>query len=106
MSEDDEPCTCCEGTGITIQTERRCACQPPEIKCSSVMSVDGATLTVRRSGYCQENGSGYFVLDENDVDWKPHDERDGHYLEVKLAPSEMIELRDFLNREFPPESTK
>ncbi len=29
MSQDDEPCTCCKGTGITIQTERRCACQPP-----------------------------------------------------------------------------
>lgn len=26
---DDEPeCTCCGGTGITYQTERRCACQP------------------------------------------------------------------------------
>jgi hypothetical protein len=26
---DDTPCTCCGGTGWTIQTERRCACQPP-----------------------------------------------------------------------------
>jgi hypothetical protein len=69
------------------------------------MAVDGASLTVRRSGYGHENGSGYFVFDENDVQWQPHDEREGHYLEVKLARSEMIELRDFLNREFPPEST-
>jgi hypothetical protein len=26
--EDDPPCTCCGGTGVTYQTERRCACQP------------------------------------------------------------------------------
>lgn len=25
----DPICTCCGGTGITYQTERRCACQPP-----------------------------------------------------------------------------
>ena len=25
---DDPPCTCCGGTGVTYQTERRCACQP------------------------------------------------------------------------------
>ena len=24
----DPECTCCGGTGITYQTERRCACQP------------------------------------------------------------------------------
>lgn len=29
--DDDGPCTDCDDTGITIQTERRCACQPPEI---------------------------------------------------------------------------
>lgn len=72
-----------------------------DLKYSAVMSLDGATLTVRRSGYGADNGSGYFVLDENDVQWQPHDEREGCYLEVKLAHSEMIELRDFLLREFP-----
>lgn len=30
MSEEEEgPCTDCWDTGVTIQTERRCACQPP-----------------------------------------------------------------------------
>lgn len=29
-ADEDPECTTCEGTGITIQTERRCACQPPE----------------------------------------------------------------------------
>ncbi len=28
--DDEGPCTDCDDTGITIQTERRCACQPPE----------------------------------------------------------------------------
>lgn len=77
--------------------------QQPEIKQSAVMCVDGASLTVRRSGYGEHDGSGFFVFDEDDVEWQPHDEKAGCYLEVKLARSEMIELRDFLNREFPPE---
>ena len=72
-------------------------------KHGSVMVVDGASLHVRRSGYGDQDGSGYFVLDENDVEWRPHDEREGCYLEVRLARSEMIELRDFLLREYPPE---
>jgi len=77
-----------------------------KLKYSAVMCVGGATLTIRRSGYAHENGSGYFMLDENDVEWKPHNERDGLYLKVKLARSEMINLRDFLNREFPQEFIK
>ena len=68
----------------------------------AIMVVDGASLHVRRSGYGEQDGSGYFVLDENDVEWRPHDEREGCYLEVRLAKSEMIELRDFLLREYPP----
>jgi hypothetical protein len=27
--EDDPECTDCGGSGVTYQTERRCACQPP-----------------------------------------------------------------------------
>ena len=30
----DPECTCCGGTGITYQTERRCACQPPSTPAS------------------------------------------------------------------------
>lgn len=71
------------------------------IKHGAVMEVDGTSLHVRRSGYGEHDGSGYFVFDENDVQWLPHDEREGSYLEVKLARSEMIELRDFLIREYP-----
>jgi len=29
---DDEPCTDCDGTGITYQTERQCACTPTQSK--------------------------------------------------------------------------
>ena len=72
------------------------------LKRSSVMCLDGASLTVRQSGHLQD-GSGYFIFDEDSVVWQPHDERNGHYLEVKLERSEMLALRDFLNREFPPE---
>lgn len=75
-------------------------------KRGSVMEIDGASLHVRRSGYGDKDGSGYFVLDEDNVEWLPHDEREGSYLEVKLAKSEMIELRDFLLREYPLDETR
>lgn len=29
--DDDATCTCCGGTGVTYQTERRCACQGPDV---------------------------------------------------------------------------
>ncbi len=32
VGEGDAPCTDCGDTGITIQTERRCACQPPFVQ--------------------------------------------------------------------------
>lgn len=53
-----------------------------------------------------ENGSGYFSFAEDSVNLLFHDKMDGRYLKVDLARSEMIELRNFLNREFPPEITK
>lgn len=54
-ADDDPACTDCGGTGITYQTERRCACQPsapdaqsdddPDCQCGSeVTDMDGHTV--------------------------------------------------------------
>lgn len=63
------------------------------------LSFDGGTLTIRLSGYGEENGSGWFTFDEDDVEWQPHDERSGSYLVAKAARSEMIALRDWLDEQ-------
>jgi hypothetical protein len=36
---DDEPCTDCEDTGITTQTERRCACRPARPESMSIVDL-------------------------------------------------------------------
>ncbi len=71
------------------------------MKIAASFAMLGATLTVNRSGHDNDDGAGVFRFDEDDVVWLPHDEQEGHYLEAYLARSEMIELRDFLLREFP-----
>lgn len=43
VTEDDPVCTDCGGTGITYQTERRCACQPREWRYGSMYGPDGET---------------------------------------------------------------
>jgi hypothetical protein len=60
------------------------------------LSFDGGTLIVHLCGHGAEAGSGRFIFDEANVDWKPHDEKSGCYLEVKVARSEIIELRNWL----------
>jgi hypothetical protein len=63
----------------------------------AVLSFEGGSLHIHQSGPRAEPGSGYFIFDENDVQWVAHDEKEGCYLEVKVARSEMIELRNWLN---------
>lgn len=64
----------------------------------AVLSFDGGSLHIHLSGPDAEAGSGYFVFDEHDVQWVAHDEKEGCYLEIKVARSEMIELRDWLTK--------
>jgi hypothetical protein len=70
-----------------------------ELKKSAVLCFDGGTLTINRDGFGDDNGRGYFAFDEDNVEWVPHDERAGCYLQFALAPSEMAELRDWLNKQ-------
>jgi len=81
-----------------MSTEPQTTIEP---KTSASFSMEGATLVVKRSGFGDEDGAGIFRFDEDDVVFLPHDEQEGHYLEAKLARSEMTELRNFLLREYP-----
>lgn len=58
---------------------------------------EGGILAIRRSGHDERDGSGYFQIDEADVEWLPHDEAEGSYLKVELRHSEVLALRDYLN---------
>lgn len=64
--------------------------------------LDGS-LTVKLSGYGEESGWGQFSFDSKQVEKVPYEERDGYAIVVDLPNSELRELRDFLNRLFPPE---
>lgn len=48
-----------------------------------------------------ENGirkRAYFVFDENEIEWQPHDEKSGNYLVGRIDLDELRELRNFLTR--------
>jgi hypothetical protein len=40
VQEDDPPCTCCDGTGITKQTERFCSCEVGRAALAKVQARD------------------------------------------------------------------
>lgn len=71
------------------------------MKTTRQFGFEGGVMAVRESGHGERDGSGYFQLDESDINWEPHDEADGQYTIIEIPASELIELRDFLNRQFP-----
>lgn len=62
--------------------------------------LDG-TLFVKLDGHGAEKGWGQFVFDEKQIEHVPHEEDRGYSIAVDIPPSELIELRNFLNRLFP-----
>lgn len=58
-TSDDAPCTGCGGTGVTFQTEKRCACQPQE-------PPSGAPIDFLTGTYDPEN----FDVSDNDPDYE------------------------------------
>lgn len=79
------------------QTTSRLREGPP--RRSAVLSFEGGEVSINLSGFGAKNGCGRFIFDEKAVEWQPHDEREGCYLEVKLARSEMVEIRDWITRQ-------
>lgn len=75
------------------------------MKRGEVFSFVDGTLHVKIDGYGEQNGWGQFVFDEKQVEFTPHEEDSGSSLAVDVPKSELIELRNFLNRLFPLSAT-
>lgn len=59
------------------------------------------TLSIKADGYGERNGWAELVFDENQVELQPKEDRSGGYAIIEIAPSELIALRDWLNKTLP-----
>lgn len=71
-----------------------------ELKRSEVLSFVDGTLSVKMSGYGRADKWGVLKFDEEQIETKPHDDRNGNYIEIEIPPTELLEIRDFLSRIF------
>ena len=65
-------------------------------KNNPTLIFDGGTISIRLSGYGDSNGDGFFTFDEDDAEQHPHSDKVGSYFTVKIAKSEMLEIRNWL----------
>lgn len=72
-----------------------------ELKRNEVCVFLDGSLTIKVEGHGEQNGWGQFSWDEQQVEFVPYDEKSGCALNFDIPKSELIELRDFLNRIFP-----
>jgi hypothetical protein len=73
---------------------------PDEVKQSAALSFDGGLITIYRKGFGAADGSGFLAFKDAELDW----DEEG-YRSSKVPNSELLALRDFLNRELPSVST-
>jgi len=76
---------------------------PDELKVQSTLAFEGGALTIKRSGF-PNNGDGTLTFDDDKLDWEHKIDRDGSYRTISLPHSELVAIRDFLNKELPPEN--
>lgn len=72
----------------------------PNLKQSTVLAFDDGLLMIKQSGHGDANGWGELAFHERQVEIDP----DGFH-KVEIPPSELRELRDFLNRTLPAAET-
>lgn len=58
-------------------------------------------LSIKMTGHGEADGWGELVFDENQIELRPKEERSGNYAVIEIAPSELAELRDWLNKTLP-----
>lgn len=64
-----------------------------ELKYNSVFVFADGTLTIKRSGHGKANGWATLSIPESQIYWE------SGRAEVEIPPSELRELRDFLDKE-------
>lgn len=72
-----------------------------DLKRGAVFSFLDGSISIKLEGYGERNGWAELVFDEKQVNFVPLDDREGSSLLIEMPKSELIELRDFLNRTFP-----
>lgn len=70
------------------------------LKRGQVLVFEGGTLTVNESGYGNRDGAGCLSFREDDLEWDA-DPASAATRYVNLPKSEIIAIRDFLNKMFP-----
>lgn len=69
------------------------------MKITRTMSFEGGAISVKLSGYAPaEVGSGFLTFRDDDLDYE-----EDNYRQARIAKSELIAIRDFLNAQFPPD---
>lgn len=71
------------------------------MKRRETLSFEPGTLSVRISGYGAQNYSAELIFDWSLVDHRPNEEDSGSHIAIDLPHSELIAIRDFLNRVIP-----
>jgi hypothetical protein len=72
-------------------------------KVTPCLGFDGGSLHIYQQGYGERDGDGYFIFKDDELDWEQDDGTD--YRIVKLDNSDILFIRDHLNRLFPPSET-
>jgi hypothetical protein len=73
------------------------------MKSSVAFGFEPGTLCIYRSGHGDKDGAGHIAFNEDKIQWEAHEDDAGHTVWVPIARSELLAIRDFLNKEFPPE---
>lgn len=64
-----------------------------ELKQNTALSFDGGLLTIKLAGHGDANGWATLAIPDDQVDI----DEEG-YSVIEIAPSELVELRDFIDR--------
>lgn len=75
-------------------------------KFSEAFCFHDGSLMVKISGHGDSDGSGFIAFDDNALEYEPHEDNSGTTRFQNIPKSEMVALRDFLNRVLPDPAVK
>ena len=71
------------------------------MKTSEAFCFHDGSLTVKKTGYGDADGSGYIAFSDEALDYEPHEEDSGTTRFQNVSKDDLVALRDFLNRVLP-----